>query len=501
MAIPKEPRQKMINMMYLVLTALLALNVSAEILNAFKTVDQSLIKSNLSIRDQVENIKQNFDAALKDPKTAANAALWKPKAEQVSKLSKELTDFIETLKTDIKVGAGDKGDGKFKDDDLDVTTRLIINNGKGDELKEKLTAYIEALKALDTDPKDSGSIAKMIAVDVSTPKTESNFDWKNSYFHMVPTVAGLTILSKFQNDVSNTESKLNDFFYSKVSSVKVIYDKFAALTGANSTYFMPNQTMEITAGVGSFSADAKPVISINGASVATDADGVAKTSFNVGGSGSKTANVVIQFTKPDGSIGTLNKPINYVVGIPSESSIFLEKMNVFYIGVDNPVTISSAAGWDKTNVSTSNCTFSGSNGKGNVRVSSEGKSTITVTSDGKANTFEFRNYLIPTPPVKLGDLSPGPHPTGAIISQLGLVAVDQNFLFDADFIVTGFSVIISKRGGDDISLTNSGATFSSQIATAVRACTPGSRLTFYNIRVKGPDGKDRESPGIGYICK
>ncbi len=87
MSLPKEPRQKMINMMYLVLTALLALNVSVEVLNAFKTVNASIEKSNVVVDKKNSTTYSQFDAAAKDPQTAAKAAMWAPKALQAQKLS------------------------------------------------------------------------------------------------------------------------------------------------------------------------------------------------------------------------------------------------------------------------------------------------------------------------------------------------------------------------------------------------------------------------------
>jgi gliding motility-associated protein GldM len=493
----------MINMMYLVLTALLALNVSAEILNAFKTVNQSLDKSNISIKDQVANIKENFTNALKEQKTAQKAAIWKPRADSVTTLSNELFEYLETMKKDIKEGAGEvNGDGKFKDDDLEVTTRLIINNGKGEELYKKLQDYVTAVRAIDPDAADTNTIAKMIAVDLTVPKTESNFDWKNSYFHMVPTVAGLTILSKFQNDVRNTESKLNNYYFSKVSETVVVYDKFSPLISLSSTYFMPNQTIDVAAGVGAFSATAKPVISINGAGVATDADGVGKTSFNVGGSGSKTVTVNIGYTKPDGTTGTISKTLPYVVGVPSEASVFLEKMNVFYIGVQNPVTISAAAGWDKSTATGSNCNLVHKDGKGYVTVTNEGKSTITVTSDGKSSTFEFRNYRLPTPPVSFGDLVPGPANTAEVKSQGGLFAVDDNFIFDAQFKVVSFCMGITAKGKDPLlNMCSSSNSLTPAQTNALNTISPGSTVSFYQIKVQGPDGQIRDARSIFYQCK
>src|ERR1044072_1646788 len=101
MAVPKEPRQKMINLMYLVLTALLALNVSAEILNAFKTVDNSLEKTNTTINTSTDNIMESFKLKLDDPKTHDKAALWYPKAQEAQKLTADMYSYVDNLRNQI----------------------------------------------------------------------------------------------------------------------------------------------------------------------------------------------------------------------------------------------------------------------------------------------------------------------------------------------------------------------------------------------------------------
>ena len=95
MALPKEPRQKMINLMYLVLTALLALNVSAEILNAFKTVDNSLDKTNSTVNISTANIMESFRTKLADPTSKVKAAIWYPKEQQAQDLTNEIYNYIE----------------------------------------------------------------------------------------------------------------------------------------------------------------------------------------------------------------------------------------------------------------------------------------------------------------------------------------------------------------------------------------------------------------------
>ena len=147
MSLPKEPRQKMINMMYLVLTALLALNVSSEILNAFKTVDKSLMTASGIVEQKNQSIFKSFQRKMADPTTKEKAELWYPKAEKAKILSEDAYAYIEALKLELKKEAGLKKDetGKdiYKEDDLDAATRLFLSNppegkGKGKDLFAKL---------------------------------------------------------------------------------------------------------------------------------------------------------------------------------------------------------------------------------------------------------------------------------------------------------------------------------------------------------------------------
>src|SRR3954453_12645654 len=144
MALPKEPRQKMINLMYLVLTALLALNVSAEILNAFKTVDSSLQVANGTIDAKNQQLLSSFEELKKDPKTAERANKWAPLAAKAQSLSNEMISYIEGLKLEIKKSSGynPPSDTTFKEDDLEGPTNVMADPGtKGRELFQKLTAY------------------------------------------------------------------------------------------------------------------------------------------------------------------------------------------------------------------------------------------------------------------------------------------------------------------------------------------------------------------------
>ena len=137
MALPKEPRQKMINMMYLVLTALLALNVSAEILNAFKTVNKSIQNSNEVIAEKNAVTYKAFAANLADPGTKEKAMIWAPKADQAKKLSDDIYKQIEDLKGQLMEGfrkITENGEETFNGANLDAATRLMDEEGNGPKL-------------------------------------------------------------------------------------------------------------------------------------------------------------------------------------------------------------------------------------------------------------------------------------------------------------------------------------------------------------------------------
>jgi len=276
MALPREPRQKMINMMYLVLTALLALNVSSEILNAFKTVNKSLENTNATVNKSTETIMESLKDKTTDPVSAAKAQIWYPKAQNVQNISKNVFTYIQSLKDRILTEAGGdpkKPEQKFKEDNLDVATRIMIEKGEGPKLLATLDKYKKDLLAIDPSIDSAFKSALPINLEKPASRTKAGKTWEGAYFHMVPTVAALTILSKFQNDVKTTENRVVQFCHNRVGEVVVRFDTYAAIIGQNSTYLMPGQDLEIKAGVGAFSTGAKPKITIGGRNADVASDG------------------------------------------------------------------------------------------------------------------------------------------------------------------------------------------------------------------------------------
>jgi len=300
MALPREPRQKMINMMYLVLTALLALNVSSEILNAFKTVNRSLENTNVTVNKSTETIMKSLLDKTTDPMTAAKAQVWYPLASEAQGYSKEVYNYIQKLKDRILSEAG--GDPKdptksFKEDNLDIPTRIMVEKGEGPKLLRMLGEYRKNLLAVH--PAIDSEFKTTLPIDLTPPKghNRSTKTWEGAYFHMVPTVAALTILSKFQNDIKTSENRVIAFCHNKVGEVIVRYDTYAAFAATNSSYVMPGDEMEITAGVGAFSKAAQPTVTIDGQNIPLDVDGAAHRKMNAASTlGKHAINVTVVFT-------------------------------------------------------------------------------------------------------------------------------------------------------------------------------------------------------------
>ena len=510
MALPKEPRQKMINLMYLVLTALLALNVSSEILNAFKTVNRSLMNSNNIIDVKNKSLFASFEEKLKDRETAEKAAIWKPKADQAQKYADDMTNYLEGLKVDLMKAAGQlTPNGPFKEDNLDAATLMFITEKRGQELLAKLTKYKSDLLAIDTSvavefartplPID---LAPMPSNNEATQK-----DWAYGYFHMTPTIAGITMLSKFENDVKNSEALVVDFLHRKIGEVKIVYDAFQAFAGTNSQYLMPGQELVITAGVGAFSRASLPSVNIDGANISLNADGAAEYKSKVGGPGSYTKMVTINFKKPDGTPASVTKKVEYSVGSPTGASVSADAVKVLYIGLENPLTIlGGSAGDEKTQASMDNGSLRKvAPGKYIATVSSPGKSTINVTVDGesgkKTTPFEFRVKRVPDPVAKIGTSPGGRIQANIIKAQQGVRADLENFVFEGvRFDIVSYVVYATGAGFSEnpgIS-QNAGAYFNEGSKKVLEKCRPGSTVVIDEIKAKGPGGDTRVLPPMAF---
>lgn len=507
MSLPKEPRQKMINMMYLVLTALLALNVSSEILNAFKTVDRSLMTASGIVEKKNEEIFRSFQAKIEDPKTREKAQIWLPKAQQAKKIADELYTYIDALKQELKVESGltkaEDGTESYKEDNLDAATRMFISDppngkGKGKELFNKLTEFKKQLLAIDPDM--AKEIAAALPLDLTPLPTSSEAgkgDWAYGYFHMTPTVAAITILSKFQNDVKNSESQAVEFCHRQIGQVELIYDEFQAFAGTNSQYLMPGEELVITAGIGAFSKAAKPNISVDGAAVPINAEGAAEYKTRVSNSGAGVKKVRISYIKPDGTSAVVEKEVRYTVGVPSGLVVSTDKTRVFYQGLENPLSVTGGGGAEKVsvNVEGAGATLTKS-GPGQYIVTCTQLGTVNVVaSDGKNNQrIAIPVKRVPDPIAIVGGSAGGTMNANVFRVQRGVIADLRDFIFEGvKFEVLSYMLICTGKGFDEPEFAEvNGPSFGGDATNLIRRCQPGTTVTIGEIKLKQPGGGTRK---------
>ena len=500
MSLPKEPRQKMINMMYLVLTALLALNVSSEILNAFKTVDKSLMTATSVAEKKNSEIFKSFQKKIEDPTTREKAEIWLPKAQKAKALSDEVYNYIEALKAELKKEAGLKmveGKEDFKEDDLDAATRLFVSappsgKGKGKELFDKMKNFKEQLLAID--PEMAAAIGANLPLSLPEAKTEKDKEeWAYTFFHMTPTVAGITILSKFQNDIKNSESQAVEYCHKEIGEVELVYDQFQAIANANASYIMPGEEIIINAGVGAFNSASQPRVSVDGATATATADGSFEYKFRPTGSGSK--NVTISFVKPDGTTASVTKEIKYTVGVPSGLVVSTDKTRVFYQGLENPLSVTGGSGDEKVNVSVEGAGISyrkAGPGQYIVTASALGTATVNATDGKNTQKIIIPVKRVPNPLATVGGKSGGPIAANAFRVQRGVAAELKDFVFEGvKYEVVSFTLICTGRGFEESGFgiaEVAGAYFNAEAKALLAKCQPGSTVVIDEIKVTGPGG-------------
>lgn len=497
----------MINLMYLVLTALLALNVSAEIINAFKVVDNSLTTTNTVVNRSTETIMESFKIKLESPESKVKAAEWMPKAETAVRLTKEISSYIEELKLKLKVEAGyDPKDpeSKFKEDNVDVATRIMDKKGEGEKLRAKLDQYKKAMLAID--PEVGKMFEKNLPINTEIPKQDNRkmgkVTWASAYFHMTPTVAALTMLSKFQNDVKTTESRFVNEFHNRVGQVVVRFDAFEPIVGSNTTYLFPGQEMEITAGLAAFSKSKLPNVTIAGAPVELNEKGMAIKKIKVG-STSGSVKVVVSYTDQDGNPAKKEVDLPYTVGTATGAFVSAEKVKVLYIGLDNELAVSGGnVGDEKVSISMTNGPQPTKIGPGRyiARPSTPGKAIITVNSDGKPSSFEFRVKTVPDPTPMVGASKGGRIPANVFKAQRGIRAELENFVFEGvSFTVTGYTFYATGAGFPDAGVKPGirGNTFDA-VQDLMNRCKPGTTVVLDEIKAVGPGGNTRTLPTMAF---
>ena len=521
-----SPRQKMIGMMYLVLTAMLALNVSKEAVEAFKRVDNGLTLTIANYDKKNNLIYSEFDrSAAENP---AKAGKYRTSAYEVKQRADEAFNFIQDLKIEIIRKAEKdpetpaiKGNVVIIDeikkriDDTNVPSEVLIGaneNGKAYLLKNVINEYRNFLLTTleGKNPTAEEALVKSLNTDDGKDPDGQPAPWANVTFQTLPLVAVICILSEMQLNVRNAETEVLNYLYSQIDAASFKFNKIEAMVDAKSNYVTLGSIYEAKVFISATDSTQTPMITVNGQTLSIDESGKGVYSVRPSTVGPKTWGGIISLTAPNGSKVNKAFTANYSVGEPNVV-VSATAMNVMYKGLDNPIDISvPGVGPDKIRISkVVNGTASqkrvknakGEFFRGNWAISPEvvGKNCqLYITAEeikGKPVQYgpiEFRVKKLPDPVARFANKSTGEVTKAQALAEIGVFAsLGQDFDFELVYTVTGFTVSYTDRLGDRVKDSNSFRLTTEQ-KDILNAITKGKDLTIKNIRAIGPDGITRD---------
>jgi gliding motility-associated protein GldM len=492
---PETPRQKMIGMMYLVLTAMLALNISSSVLEGFTMVDNSLHTTIESAN--VRNQSQYVDFLEMDKKNPQKVHEWLLKAKDVRTKSDELYNYIEEFKVNIiKLTDRDKANDSayvkqiIAKDNLDKAGQYGLISGNGQILKKKIENYRNFLVGLSEGNPTKINMYKSI---FSTAKSRDGKPWETTMFEMMPVAAVVTVLTKYQSDVRASEAEIVQYLKAQTDATDFRVNKIEALVIPESKYVIRGDRYKAQIVLSAVDSTQKTNYYINGSSVANG-----KYEASCQTIGQKTYSGQITFLGNDGNLRSKSFRGEYMVGEPS-ATLSNEDLNVVYRGIDNKFSVSvpgvAAA---------------------NIRITVEGGSSVQIApgryiirptrdEEIKISVFAkidkkellmgggyYRVKYLPDPKAFLQSADAGAKPTrggfmtpGMLKGSSLIASYGGDELVKANFRITSFTMIARGIAPLQVSGGKINPSFIDKLLK-------GDILMISNIRAEGPDLRPRD---------
>ncbi len=502
---PETPRQRMIGMMYLVLTAMLALNVSAAILNGYLQVDESLHATiETTESGNIDGYERFSNAYSQNP---GKTQEWYDKAMRVKEESDKLYQYIADFKDAIVLLAdGDKAvKGATvrqikKLDDTNIPHQYGINDGHATELKNRIGAYRELLKEVADDPEVNEDIDKMFATEPGQNADGKQISWEQTIFEEMPVCATITVLTKIQNDIRTYEGKTVQVLFSKTDAGDVRVNKMGAYIIPSSEYVLRGSKYRAQIILAGIDSTKSPEYYINGEKI--NGNGIYEVVASGIGEKHYKGQIAYQHL---GETVYLPFEGKYTVGEPT-ATISNTDLNIMYRGYNNPFSISvPGVSSDKLQVRCQGASIMKQNGLWIIKPGSGGgdKMTIEVLAevDGRMSVMGSQVYRVkrlPKPDAYFeinGQLSEETkiaraallNPSNRIVASYG-----ADGLIQAKFTITGFQVKLPTGASFNIK----GDKLDDKSLAAIKKLKQGNMVNLQYIKAVGPDGREIQLRGL-----
>lgn len=523
-----SPRQKMINMMYLVLTALLALNVSKEILKSFHLMEVSFNKAQANVDSKNSTLMAAFQ------EQAANNPKAKPyfnRAKEVTKITDDFVSYIEGIKSyliESTEGRAEPEEGQAADaltelkqaDNMEKHANYFVKElyngkegGRGDELQAKINGALDAmLKAIENNPNDTSGTYNIDKADIEKIRQSSDLKaldgatekekYISMYFEHSPLAAVITMLTKIQNDAKNTESDVLNLLVSKVGADQFKFNKLTATVVAPSSTVMVGEEYEAKILLVASNTDISPSVQLaSGADLPVE-DGMGVFKTRPSSQGFFDLKGVIKL-ETDTGVASFPFETQYQA-FQGNATIAADAMNVLYIGLDNPISV-SVPGFSPTDVVVSMSGGSlASKGAGKyvakvTRGSREANISASVKmKDGSVRnmgSMKYRILPVPKPEAKFGTIESGSSSSASLSAQNFIMADMQGFVFEGvRYDVTKYTFVFVPKRGDARAIPVNGPRIGNDIKNILRRARRGDKIVVADVQAKGPDGVKNLNP-------
>lgn len=513
---PNSPRQKMINLMYLVFIAMMALNVSSEVLDGFELVEDSL-------RTSIDNSTHRNDIVANElgsyyQSNPEKVKEWYDKGKQVKQASDSLYNYVQHLKERI----AEIADGKDANvnniehkDDLEAASRVMLGpvTGEGKKLREAIDAYRGMMGEMLQDSAKTHILEASLSTEPPHKTGLNTRSWEEALFENMPVAAAVTLLTKLQSDIRYAEGEVLSNLLKSVDVGDYRVNQITAQVIPESQIVMRGGEYKANIVLSAVDSTKRPTIFVNGKELPEENRGL--FTAIAGAPGTYPIKGYIEMPNNDGSIMRQDFESEYFVTEPSATVAPL-LMNVLYAGIANDMRIAVPG------VPSGNITASMTNGtltrKGDIweaRPSKVGTDAVISVSarmaDGRTvqmakNTFRVRALPDPMPFIEYKDQNGNMRKfRGGNMSKRNLVetevlqaAIDDDIL-NIKFDVLRFELIFFDSMGNAIPEVSEGARFSSGQKDRIRRLTRGKRFYIRGVVAKGPDGMERTLTPIEVI--
>lgn len=494
--------------MYIVLMAMLALNISTEVLNGFAVIEESLNRSTANSSSENEALYGDFSEQMKN--NPQKVREWFEKATAVKNASDSLYNFAQQLKVAI-VKEADGADGDVHNienvDNLEAagTVMLAPITGKGKKLYDAVNAYREGILKYVTDPHQRKIISGNLSTKVPRKSNTLGKNWQEYMFENMPVAAAVTFLSKLQNDVRYAEGEVLHSLVAQVDLKDIRVNKLSAFVVPEKTVLYPGEQFKASIVMAALDTTKHPTIYVNGSRLNTSNG---QYSFTAGGVGEHQFSGYILMENAAGEFLRRDFTQKYsVIPAPNSATVAADLMNVLYAGYDNPMSV-SMPGVPQNAVS---LTASGArvvgkgNGKYTIVPSAVGQDvTIRVTGrDGKntrsAGPYVFHVRKLPDPtayiPQGTNRFRSGAMSKANLMEATGIKAAIDDGILDIEFRVLSFQTVFYDNMGNAVPMASNGANFSQSQRETFRKLSRNRRFYVTDVTAVGPDGITRKLPG------